>query len=510
MTAFERLEAKLQQGVRRVLVVEDDQRQRDSIRQLLSSEGVEISDVATATEALERLKQTTFDCLVLDLSLPDLSGYEMLQRMAETDEVSFPPVIVYTGRSLTRDEEQRLRRFSRSIIIKDVRSPERLLDEVTLFLHQVESKLPLERQRMLREARDRESAFEGRRILIVEDDVRNIFALSKVLEPRGAKVEIARNGREALEVLGRSSVAAGTNDRPGADGHHDARDGRTDGHARDPQAPRVAEAADHRADRQGDEGRPGKMPAGRRQRLHRQATGCREAAVARPGLDGAVGEPPGAVTSTAFDIELPLLLEAIYRKYHYDFRGYAAASLKRRLTQAMERFGCRTLSQLQDRLLHEPALFPALLDFLTVQVSEMFRDPAYFRALREKVVPLLRTYPSLKIWVAGCSAGEEVYSMAILLHEEGLLERTLIYATDINAGALERAQAGIYDAARIGGFTENHRKSGARSSLSDYYTAAYGKAVFDKSLKTTSYSPTTAWPPTACSRKCSWSPAATC
>jgi CheY-like chemotaxis protein/CHASE3 domain sensor protein len=211
MTAFERLEAKLQQGVRRVLVVEDDLRQRDSIRQLLSSEGVEISDVATATEALERLKQTTFDCLVLDLSLPDLSGYEMLQRMAETDEVSFPPVIVYTGRSLTRDEEQRLRRFSRSIIIKDVRSPERLLDEVTLFLHQVESKLPLERQRMLREARDRESAFEGRRILIVEDDVRNIFALSKVLEPRGAKVEIARNGREALEVLGRSSVAAGTN-----------------------------------------------------------------------------------------------------------------------------------------------------------------------------------------------------------------------------------------------------------------------------------------------------------
>ena len=190
------------------------------------------------------------------------------------------------------------------------------------------------------------------------------------------------------------------------------------------------------------------------------------------------------MTNTAFDIELPLLLEAVYSKYHYDFRGYAASSLKRRLTQAMERFGCRTLSQLQDRLLHEAGLFPALLDFLTVQVSEMFRDPAYFRALREKVVPLLRTYPSLKVWVAGCSAGEEVYSMAILLHEEGLLERSLIYATDINAGALERAQAGIYDAARIGGFTENHRKSGARSSLSDYYTAAYGKAVFDKSLKT--------------------------
>ena len=189
------------------------------------------------------------------------------------------------------------------------------------------------------------------------------------------------------------------------------------------------------------------------------------------------------MTNTAFDIELPLLLEAVYRKYHYDFRGYAAASLKRRLTQAMDRFGCRTLSQLQDRLLHESGLFPLLLDFLTVQVSEMFRDPSYFRALREKVVPLLRTYPSLKIWVAGCSTGEEVYSFAILLAEEGLLERSLIYATDINAGALERAQSGIYEAARIGGFTENHRKSGARSSLSDYYTAAYGKAVFDKALK---------------------------
>jgi chemotaxis protein methyltransferase CheR len=190
------------------------------------------------------------------------------------------------------------------------------------------------------------------------------------------------------------------------------------------------------------------------------------------------------VTSSTFDIELPLLLEAVYRKYHYDFRGYATASLKRRLTQAMSQFGCTTLSQLQDRVLHDPALFPALLDYLTVQVSEMFRDPAYFRALREQVVPLLRTYPSLKIWVAGCSTGEEVYSLAILLQEEGLLERSIIYATDINAGALERAQSGIYDAGRISGFTENHRRSGARNSLSDYYTAAYGKAVFDKSLKT--------------------------
>jgi hypothetical protein len=144
----------------------------------------------------------------MDLNLPDLSGYELLEQMAGESDVSFPPVIVYTGRSLTAHEEQFLGRFSKSIIIKDARSPERLLDEVTLFLHQVESRLPLERQRMLKAARDREAALDGRRILIVEDDVRNIFALTSLLEPRGAKIQIARNGREALEVLASSMADA--------------------------------------------------------------------------------------------------------------------------------------------------------------------------------------------------------------------------------------------------------------------------------------------------------------
>jgi chemotaxis protein methyltransferase CheR len=183
------------------------------------------------------------------------------------------------------------------------------------------------------------------------------------------------------------------------------------------------------------------------------------------------------------DIELRLLIDAIYLRYHYDFRGYAAASLKRRLTAAPSHFGCETLSQLQDKVLHEPATFPALLSLLTVPVSEMFRDPSYFLSLRQKVVPLLRTYPSLKMWVAGCSTGEEVYSLAILLREEGLLERTLIYATDINLQTLQQAAAGVYAVDRIAGFTENHRKAGGRASLSDYYTAAYGRAVFDKSFR---------------------------
>ena len=202
--ALQRLEAKFSQSRRHILILEDDERQRESIAQLLGNRDVQVTAVKNAGEALAQLRTTTFDCMVLDLNLPDLSGYELLQQMAETGDVSFPPVIVYTGRSLTADEEQSLRRFSRSIIIKDARSPERLLDEVTLFLHQVESQLPVERQLMLKAARDREASLDGRRILVVEDDVRNIFALTSLLEPKGVKIEIARNGKEALEALTRT------------------------------------------------------------------------------------------------------------------------------------------------------------------------------------------------------------------------------------------------------------------------------------------------------------------
>jgi len=183
------------------------------------------------------------------------------------------------------------------------------------------------------------------------------------------------------------------------------------------------------------------------------------------------------------DLELHLLIEAIYHTYHYDFREYAVASLKRRLAAAMPRLECDTLSQVQDKILHDPKVFQTLLDYLTIPVSEMFRDPRYFRTIRESVVPLLRTYPSLKVWVAGCSTGEEAYSLAILLLEEGLLPRTLIYATDINPHTLQKAQAGVYDVDRLPLFTENHRNSGGRTSLSEHYTAAYGRAVFNKGLK---------------------------
>jgi chemotaxis protein methyltransferase CheR len=183
------------------------------------------------------------------------------------------------------------------------------------------------------------------------------------------------------------------------------------------------------------------------------------------------------------DIELRLLAEAIYLRWGHDFREYALASLKRRVLQACQRMNAGSISALQERVLHDEAAFSELLQYLTVPVSEMFRDPAYFLALRRHVVPVLRTYPSIKIWVAGCSTGEEPYSLAILLREEDLLERTILYATDINHASLDKARAGIFNLDHMQAFTRNYQKAGGTKSFSDYYTAAYGGALFDKSLR---------------------------
>ena len=183
------------------------------------------------------------------------------------------------------------------------------------------------------------------------------------------------------------------------------------------------------------------------------------------------------------DFELRLLLDTIFHKYHYDFRSYAGASLKRRVLVALNRFGCGSISQLQDRVLRESKLFTDLLGYLTVQVSDMFRDPTYFKALREKIVPYLSTYPSIKVWVAGCATGEEAYSLAILLAEEGLLERTLIYATDINPDCLRTAEDGVYDLDRFARFSANYLEAGGRASLSDYYSTGYSSGLIDRSLK---------------------------
>jgi CheY-like chemotaxis protein/CHASE3 domain sensor protein len=199
--ALRRLESRLQQRMKRVLVIEDDSAMRESIRALLQSDSTEIVAVATLAGALDQLSNNLFDCVVTDLALPDGTGYDLLERLAADVTHQAMPVIVYTGRMLSGDEEHRLRRYSKSIIIKGAKSPERLLDEVTLFLHSVESSLAPEQQRMLRTVRQRDNQFEGRTILLAEDDVRNIFALSHVIEPLGARLQIARNGREALEAL---------------------------------------------------------------------------------------------------------------------------------------------------------------------------------------------------------------------------------------------------------------------------------------------------------------------
>lgn len=177
-----------------------------------------------------------------------------------------------------------------------------------------------------------------------------------------------------------------------------------------------------------------------------------------------------------------MLIEAIYLQYNYDFRDYTGASQKRRVLHALREMDCDSISALQARVMHDPAAFSRLLQFLTIPVTEMFRDPLFFAALREHVVPFLKTYPSLKIWIAGCSTGQEAYSMAIMLREEGLLDRSIVYATDINPESLETARRGVFPLEQMQLYTENYQAAGGKRAFSDYYTAAYGGALFDKSL----------------------------
>jgi len=209
LQTLHQLEQRMVQRMRHILIVEDNLVQRESIGKLLSSYDVATTGVGTVADCLEQLSKNTYDCMVLDLSLPDASGYALLETLSQEEGYSFPPVIVYTGRDLTVEEEHELRRYSRSIIIKGAKSPERLLDEVTLFLHQVVSELPPEQQKMLKKSRNRDAVLEGRSILVVEDDVRNVYSLSNILEPRGAHVVVARNGQEALDLLAASQTPNG-------------------------------------------------------------------------------------------------------------------------------------------------------------------------------------------------------------------------------------------------------------------------------------------------------------
>ena len=190
------------------------------------------------------------------------------------------------------------------------------------------------------------------------------------------------------------------------------------------------------------------------------------------------------VSIAALDnIELKVFLEAIFLKYGYDFRNYSTASIKRRIRQRMNLAGVIHLAEMQHKVLHDKNFFHTLLLDLSVNVTEMFRDPSFYQALRKTVIPILKTYPFIKIWHAGCSTGEEVYSIAILLKEEGLLNRSLIYATDFNEVVLNRAREGVYPIDRIKEYTGNYQKAGGLESFSDYYTAKYDAAIMNHALK---------------------------
>jgi chemotaxis protein methyltransferase CheR len=181
-------------------------------------------------------------------------------------------------------------------------------------------------------------------------------------------------------------------------------------------------------------------------------------------------------------LEVELLLEAIFRRYGFDFREYAPASLRRRLWRRIRFEGLTSVSALQERVLHDPAVMERLLLDLSVNVTAMFRDPTFYLAFREKVVPLLRTYPFTRIWVAGCSTGEEVFSLAILLAEEGLYDRTRIYATDINEVVIEQARKGVFPLDKMQEYTQNYIRAGGDRSFSEYYVAKYEGALFSRAL----------------------------
>jgi len=182
------------------------------------------------------------------------------------------------------------------------------------------------------------------------------------------------------------------------------------------------------------------------------------------------------------EIEVALILEAIYRRYGFDFREYAPASLKRRLWRRVHAEGLETVSELQARILHDPACMERLLLDLSINVTTMFRDPSFYAAFRAKVAPLLRTYPFSRVWIAGCSTGEEVYSLAILLDEEGLLERSRLYATDINEAVLGQARLGMFPLEKMQEYTQNYVQAGGTRAFSEYYLASYDGAVFDRRL----------------------------
>ena len=416
---------------------------------------------------------------MLDLKLPKMTGFALLDGLKEDPRHRDVPVIIHTGKQLTRRDETRLRRYADSIIVKDAASPERLLAETALFLHRPPSRAARREPPACSSSCTRADAvLQGKRVLIVDDDVRNVFALTSALEARGMRVRFAENGREAIESLdadpGVDLVLMDVM-MPEMDGHETTRALRAD--ARFADLPVIALTAKAM---KGD--REKSIAAGASDYITKPVDIEQLISLMRVWLYRVNQANERRRRRAARSLEIDLLLEAIQRRYGYDFRGYAIASLRRRLWHRVYGEGLQTLSGLQERILHEPGCMDRLLRDLSINVTEMFRDPSFYRALRERVFPLLRTHPFIRVWNAGCSTGEEIYSLAIALREEGLLERTRIYATDIDDAALARASAGAFPLERMQRYTENYLRAGGTEAFSSYYAANGDSARFDPAL----------------------------
>ncbi len=317
--AFGSIHGFIDRKVKNLLIVEDNDVERESIVALIGNGDVKTTAVATGEEALAALDSQPFDCLVLDLGLNDMSGFELLERMKASPHLSQIPVIVYTGRDLSKKQETELRRLAETIIIKDVKSPDRLLDETALFLHRVESSLPADKRKMLEQLHQHDPALAGRRALIVDDDIRNIFALTSVLEQHEVEVFYAENGKDGIKMLEETpgiDVVLMDVMMPEMDGYEAMRRIREKKSLRD--------AADHRAHGEGDEGRSREVHRGRGLRLHHQAGGHRTARLVAARMALALKKPGGDPEHDAVEtLELELILEAVFRQYGYDFREYA-------------------------------------------------------------------------------------------------------------------------------------------------------------------------------------------
>ena len=478
-TAFRRIEELVSRPIRRLVVAEDNTDRSKGIVELLDGADLQITVAEEGEQVLALVRSKRIDCVVIGESLSDMSGIELLQRIRRGDENPDTSVVMVLDGEPTADKLKVLHRYA-DRVISGVRAVERLLDESALFLHRVVADLPEEKRQVISSLHDSDAVLRGKKILLVDDDMRTLFALTKMLADRGMQVIKARERRAGAPAAG-----AGAGRGHGADGHHDARAGRLRDHEAHPGTGAVHAAADHRPDRQGDAGRPGALHRRRRQRLPAQAGGQDRAALhdARLALplggsddEGFAGTPAWETTENE-TIEIELLLEALYC-------GTATTSAPtpglHRAPGAPQRLqqGLAHISELITAVLHDAEFFTDLARHFSIsRHRDVPRSASFYRALREKVLPPLQTFPFIKVWHAGCATGEEVYSLAILLPEAGLLERTTIFGTDFNDGHHPSAAGHLTLRPNPGDHQRTTRRPAGRRSFARLLRARYDSAV---------------------------------